>query len=129
MDVITLRYEICKPLAVYRFYCMALNQSQARCHDIATSEYMQVSCTNHLFSFCCRCGADPQKKNYDGHTAEHIIRLNNLPKCNETLYWLRKFKSGKCLYDALSVSSHINCIVERCMINFVYLTTCAFIRS
>ena len=24
MDVITFRYEVCKPLVVYRFYCIAL---------------------------------------------------------------------------------------------------------
>ena len=29
----------------------------------------------------------------------------------------------------LSVTSHINCIVARCLINIVYLTVCAFIRS
>ena len=32
-------------------------------------------------------------------------------------------------YETLLVTSHINCIVGRCLINFVYLTTCAFIRS
>ena len=30
MDVITLRYEICKPLVVDQFYCMALYHSKAR---------------------------------------------------------------------------------------------------
>ena len=34
MDVITLCYEICKPLVVYRFYCIALYLSQARLHVI-----------------------------------------------------------------------------------------------
>ena len=34
MDAITLRYEICKPLEVYRFYCMALYDSQTRRHVI-----------------------------------------------------------------------------------------------
>ena len=29
----------------------------------------------------------------------------------------------------LSVTSHINCIVARCLINVVYLMACAFIRS
>ena len=29
----------------------------------------------------------------------------------------------------LSVTSHINCIVARCLIKVVYLTACAFIRS
>ena len=28
------------------------------------------------------------------------------------------------LYDSLSVTSHINCIVARCLINVVYLTAC-----
>ena len=31
--------------------------------------------------------------------------------------------------EILSVTSHINCIVARCLIKVVYLTTCAFIRS
>ena len=31
IDVITLRCQICKPLVVYRFYFMALYQSQTRC--------------------------------------------------------------------------------------------------
>ena len=31
--------------------------------------------------------------------------------------------------NALLVSSRINCIVERCLINVAYLTACAFIRS
>ena len=34
MDVIMLHYEICKPLVVYRFYCMSLFHSQMRCHVI-----------------------------------------------------------------------------------------------
>ena len=34
IDVITLRYEICKPLVVYRFYCMALFHSKMRHHVI-----------------------------------------------------------------------------------------------
>ena len=29
----------------------------------------------------------------------------------------------------LSVTIHINCIVVRCLINVVYFTACAFIRS
>ena len=29
----------------------------------------------------------------------------------------------------LSVTYHINCIAARCLINMVYLTACAFIRS
>ena len=33
------------------------------------------------------------------------------------------------LYLDLSVTSHINCIVARCLINVVYLTAYAFIRS
>ena len=31
--------------------------------------------------------------------------------------------------DLERVTSHINCIVARCLINVVYLTACAFIRS
>ena len=34
MDVITQRYEICKPLVVYRFYCKALYHSKMRRHVI-----------------------------------------------------------------------------------------------
>ena len=34
MDIITLRYEICKPFVVYRFYCMAFYHSQMQCHVI-----------------------------------------------------------------------------------------------
>ena len=33
----------------------------------------------------------------------------------------------RCLY--LSVTSHINCSIAFCLINIVYLTLCAFIRS
>ena len=33
------------------------------------------------------------------------------------------------IYVLLSVTSHINCIVARCLINVVYLRVCAFIRS
>ena len=29
-------YEICKPLVVYRFYCMSLYHSQTQCHVINT---------------------------------------------------------------------------------------------
>ena len=34
MHIITLRYQICKPLVVYRFYCMELYHSHMRCHVI-----------------------------------------------------------------------------------------------
>ena len=34
MDVIRLCCEICKPLVVYRFYCMVLYLSQMQCHVI-----------------------------------------------------------------------------------------------
>ena len=34
MDVITLRYKICKPLVVYQFYCMVLYHSQTLRHVI-----------------------------------------------------------------------------------------------
>ena len=34
MDVITLRFKICKPLVVYRFYCMGLYRFQTRRHMI-----------------------------------------------------------------------------------------------
>ena len=32
-------------------------------------------------------------------------------------------------HQLLSVASHINCIAAHCLINFVYLMACAFIRS
>ena len=32
------------------------------------------------------------------------------------------------VYSYLSVTSYINCIVARCLINVVYLTACAFIQ-
>ena len=35
--------------------------------------------------------------------------------------------SGK--YFVLSVTSHMNCVAARCLINVVYLTACSFIRS
>ena len=38
MDVITIRYLICKPLVVYQFYCMALYHSQTRHHVIKENE-------------------------------------------------------------------------------------------
>ena len=34
-----------------------------------------------------------------------------------------------CCYLYLSATSYINCIAARCLINMVYLTACAFIRS
>ena len=39
MDVITSRYEICKPLVIYRFYCMALYHSQTRRYWIKFEYY------------------------------------------------------------------------------------------
>ena len=43
MDVITLRYQICKPLVVYRIYCMALYHSQTRRHVITINREISTS--------------------------------------------------------------------------------------
>lgn len=59
--------------------------------------------TYRLICALMRCGADPLRRNKDGNTAEDIIKLNNLPNCNETLYWLRKFKTG--LYNSVTAEN------------------------
>ena len=47
-----------------------------------------------------------------------MIIINNTPA---------KYISA--MIKTILVASHINCIVARCLINVVYLTACAFIRS
>ena len=41
-----------------------------------------------------------------------------------TMYMYQVLHPDMCIYIYLSVTSHINCIVARCLINVVYLTAC-----
>ena len=42
IDVITSHYEICKPLVVYRLYCMALYHFQMRRHVINVFTFFDI---------------------------------------------------------------------------------------
>ena len=41
-----------------------------------------------------------------------------------TMYMYQVLHPDMCIYIYLSVTSHINCFVARCLINVVYLTAC-----
>ena len=81
--------------------------------------YMRSSKIHHIYLVLCLCYL------FSYTLSNNLTKETGVYKCNALVIVISLYV----MHLILSVTSHINCIIARCLIDVFYLMACAFIRS